>query len=456
MRVAVAGAGVAGLVCALRLGEAGHEVDVYERWPGLGGQAATLDVGGGVRLERYYHYLFTSDEHMRALWREMGLEGDLEPHESDNAIFADGRTWAFNGARDLLAFGPASPLTRLRLGLGMLRLQLLGRNMEPFEKVTAREWITRHMGRGAWDDVWGPLMRGKFGERAEEISMVWIWDKVCRRRNIRKGEAAQEVFLYPTRSFEPLFLELQRRIEVAGGRVLIDRPVASLDRDEGGFVLTPGAEGSFRTGLDPRNFQAGGAPERYDAAVCCVPNDVFRELLAPDLAGDVGTDYLDDLERIEYFTALNFLLELDRPLTDRFWVNIADRRIPFVGIIAHSNFVGVEHYDGRHFVHLTNYLPAGHELIGLDPDELIERYLPGLELIQPGFSRDRILQRWRFAEPAGQPIVTVGYHESIPAQQTPVPGLLLVNSTQIYPEDRGTNYAVRDGERAARALLSRP
>ena len=53
MRVAVIGAGVAGLVCAHRLSEAGHTCDVYERWPGLGGQAATIDVGGGHLLERY-------------------------------------------------------------------------------------------------------------------------------------------------------------------------------------------------------------------------------------------------------------------------------------------------------------------------------------------------------------------------------------------------------------------
>ena len=49
MKIAVVGAGVTGLVAALRLGQKGHEVTVYERWPGLGGQAATLDVLTGGR-----------------------------------------------------------------------------------------------------------------------------------------------------------------------------------------------------------------------------------------------------------------------------------------------------------------------------------------------------------------------------------------------------------------------
>ena len=37
---------------------------------------------------------------------------------------------------------------------------------------------------------------------------------------------------------------------------------------------------------------------------------------------------------------------------------------------------------------------------------------------------------------------------------TPVPGLLRANTTQVYPEDRGTNYAVRLGEEAAREVLA--
>ncbi len=67
MKVAVLGAGITGLVAAYRLGREGHECDVYERWPGLGGQVATLDVGEGHLLERYYHHLFTSDRHIAAL-----------------------------------------------------------------------------------------------------------------------------------------------------------------------------------------------------------------------------------------------------------------------------------------------------------------------------------------------------------------------------------------------------
>jgi len=184
MRVAVLGAGVAGLVCAHRLTQAGHVCDVYERWPGLGGQAATLDVGGGDLLERYYHHLFTSDRHIVELYDELGMSDELEWKRSTMAFFVDGRQWAFNGPLDLLRFRPLPPHARLRMGLCVLALQKFAKRAAPFESLTARAWIESRMGRAPWRKIWGPLLRGKFGERAEDISMAWLWSKLTLRRQL--------------------------------------------------------------------------------------------------------------------------------------------------------------------------------------------------------------------------------------------------------------------------------
>jgi protoporphyrinogen oxidase len=334
----------------------------------------------------------------------------------------------------------------------VLRLQRSGRPVGDFEGETARTWIEREMGAEAWQKLWGPLLGGKFGSRAEDVSMAWLHGKLTQRRRLEGKEARKEMLGYPADSFEPLFGALRSRIEQGGGRVLIDRPVAQLERrhDAAGFTVRAGEPGSFRRGHDPRGFEADPAGEDYDTVVATVPNDVFLQL-----AGDLVDDaYRARLDSIEYHAALCLLLELDRPLSRFYWTNVADPELPFVGLVEHTNFIDPARYGGRRFLYVANYVEQGHPLLALGPDELLDAYLPGLQKVNPAFERGWIKERWRFTEPAGQPIVTVGYHERIAPLQTGVPGLVLANTTQIYPEDRGTNYAVRLGEDAARAVAS--
>ena len=443
MRVAILGAGVAGLTAALRLGEAGHECDVYERWPGLGGMAATVDVGGGHRLERYYHHLFTSDRHIARLYDELGMPDELEWRDSTTAFFIDGKQWPFTSPLDLLRFSPLPFVSRVRMGAAVLAVQKFGRDQAKYEGTTAAEWIKRRMGRAAWEVVWGPLLRAKFGARAEEISMVWLWSKFTLRRQLEGEEARGEKLGYPKHSWELLLETLAARTNV-----LIDRPAIRVDRDGAGFTVTYGAPDSFRRGHDPAAFETAGS-ERYDAVLSTLPNDIFL-----GVAGHLLDDgYRRRLEGIDYYAALCLLVELDRQFSPFYWTNISDPELPFLGVIEHTNFVEPERYDGRRFTYVTNYLPHDHELLGLSLDEILDRYEPGLRKLNPGFSRDWIKNAWLFREPAAQPIVTVGYHERIPPLQTGVPNLILANTTQVYPEDRGTNYAVRIGAEAAAELM---
>jgi protoporphyrinogen oxidase len=455
MRVAVIGAGVAGLTAAHRLSKIGYVCDVYERWPGLGGQAATVDVGGGVRIERYYHHLFMTDRHIQALCRELGMPDELEWRPSSVAMFSGGRTHPFTTPLDLLRYPPLSLGSRLRMGAAVLLLQRRHR-VEPFELITARAWIQRYMGREVWEKVWGPLLRAKFGERADAIAMAWLWSKLTLRRELKGSDARQELLGYPRTSFETIFTALVDAIEEAGGRVLIDRPVARVERAADGFLVHPGAPGSFRRGHDPRAYEPAGDPVRYDAVIATVPSEVFMQMLDDRLAARMRADYKRRVRASEYHTALCLVLELERSVTQYYWTNVIDPGLPFCGLVEHTNFIEPERYGGRRFAYVANYVASDDELLELGPDELLTAYEPGLRRLNPGFSREWVRDRWLFREPHAQPIVTIGYRDRMPAIDTGIPGLVLANTTQIYPEDRGTNYSVRLGWDAAATLLSQP
>ena len=453
MRVAVVGAGAGGLAAAHRLTKLGHDCDVYERWPGLGGQAATLAVGPGRLIERYYHHLFRSDRAMRELVDELGIGEELEWLPSSMAMFVDGATHPFTTPADLLRYSPLSLRARARMGLTVLALQRRPGRVEDVEGMTARAWISRRMGREVWERFWGPLLRGKFGDRADSVSMAWLWSKLLLRRELRGEERRTELLGYPRGSWEVLWGRLAELIEERGGRVMIDRPIARIARDADGFELTVGAPDSFRRGVDPRRYETLPGTRRYDAVIATVPNDVFEQLLDPRLASALAPGYLERLAAIEYYAVACLLLEVSRPLTTHYWTNVIDPTVPFVGTVEQTNLVDLDRYGGRRFVYVPNYVPRDDPLLELDADALLAHYDAGLRRLNPSYTREWVRERWLFREAHAQPIVTPGHRDRIPPIETGVAGLLLINTTQIYPQDRGTNYGVAQAERAVGLLL---
>ena len=434
MRVGIIGGGAAGLAAALELTSRGHFAEVFEAAPFLGGQASTFEVGGG-QLERGYHHLFVSDTDMVNLIDELGLGGSMEWLESKVGLFHGGRIWDFATPLDLLRFSPLPFAQRIRLGLWTFLLQKT-RNWRKFEDVTAAEWTRRHMGEAAYRVIWEPMLRGKFGDYYDQVSMTWLWGKINLRVASRK-RMQKERLGYPMCSFGKVFDVCGERIVEQGGQVHIGAAVRRID------VTDDAATGVTAS--------VAGGPEQsfgYDAVIATTPSYIFTRL-APDLP----ENYRVVLESARYLSAVLMILVLDRPLTSKYWLNVADRALPFVGVIEHTNMIDRDLYGGRHIVYLTNYPDRESPLYRKEPAELLEEFVPYLQRLNPDFKREWILEYHHHRVDGAQPIIGVNYSERIPDHRTPFKSLYLANTTQIYPEDRGTNYSVRMGRQVARMVL---
>jgi hypothetical protein len=85
--------------------------------------------------------------------------------------------------------------------------------------------------------------------------------------------------------------------------------------------------------------------------------------------------------------------------------------------------------------------------------ELLDLFLPTLAKFNPEFSPDWVRASWLFKETYAQPVPPLNHSANIPPLETPVPGLYWASMSQVYPWDRGTNYAVEIGRRAARLMM---
>jgi protoporphyrinogen oxidase len=434
-RVAVIGGGLAGLVAADRLLGAGVSVTVFEKFPEAGGLVGVVDVGG-TPLERYYHHLFTSDVDYVSFAKEFGLDGDLLWLKSRMGFLSHGRLYDFGTPASLLSFSPLGILGRIQFVLSTLKLRSTA-DWRALEKETAFGWMRRNGYGRALDAVWGPLLRQKYGRRAEEIGLVWLWGKIFLRSRSRDKTGIGERLGYLRGSFGRGIAAVLARVEARGGEVRTSRPVKIVRRGAGGFDV------SF----------AGGT-ETFDLVLSTV---AIPELLrlAPDLPEETRKTW----SAISYCHALCPILELDRSLSPYYWLNVGDDAMPFGGVIEHTNFLPPADYGGRHVVYISNYVLPDDPKWRKRDEDLWAEYLPALKVVNPAFDESWILKKQIGRAEFAQPVIVPDYSRLLPPITTPVPGLYSACMAQTYPEDRGQNYAIRIGREAADVILkglSRP
>jgi protoporphyrinogen oxidase len=420
VKVAVLGAGFAGLAAAYDLARGGHRVTVLEAMDQPGGLAAGFrDERWDWPLERFYHHLFTSDAAIIGLAKETGFGGRLITRRPITASFYRGRPYALDGVMPVLTF-PGIPFPdRVRLGLAIAYLKVT-RNWHALETVPAEQWLRRWMGRAAYEVIWQPLLLGKFGPAYRDVPMSWLWARL-HKRSMR--------LIYFDGGFQAFADHLHAEVGRRGVSVRLQTPVQAVRPAAGGGLSVDTPDGD----------------EPYDRVICTTGPHLLARLV-PSLP----PDYLAGLQRLPYMGAVVAVLALDRQLMRSvYWLSMDKREFPFLACVEHTNFMGPSHYGGDRLVYLGDYLPPGHRLFALSEDEILAEWLPPLGRINPAFEPAWIRRSWLFKTGYAQPVVPLGFSKHIPPLATPIPGLYLASMSQVYPWDRGTNYAVEIGRQVA-------
>lgn len=430
--VAVVGGGFTGLAAAYELGRQGVRAVVLEADREVGGLAGSFDVDG-VPLEKFYHHWFRSDRHVLDLIDELGASDRVLERPTRTGMYFNRRFYRLSTPLDVLRFDALPWIDRVRLGLLVLRARRV-RDWRTLEDRTAADWLRGLAGERVYRVVWEPLLRGKFGPYAERVSAVWFWNKLVLRGGSRDG-SGEERLAYFRGGFAELARLVSARIEEGGGEVRTGTPVDRVVVGDGRVV----------------GVRAGGTTVDADAVLLTTALPIAADLVD----GAVDPDWTRRLRSIEYLANVCLVLQLDRSLSSTYWLNVNDPSFPYVGVIEHTNFEPPSTYGGRHVVYLSRYLPVDDPVWGMDDDALLDYSVPHIRRMFPEFRREWIRRHHVWKARWAQPVVERRYRERIPPHEAPLDGLWLASMAQIHPEDRGTNYAVRDGRDVARRIASR-
>lgn len=423
MKIAIIGAGYTGLSAALALAKTGHSVQVYENDPVAGGLA------GGFKLpewdwplEKHYHHLFVSDRSIRDLGHQ--IKAQISFYHPRTSTYYQDHSYHLDSPLSLMQFPKLSLSERIRtgIGLGLLKATAV---WQPLEKITAKNFITKVMGINSWNVIWEPLFRGKFGKDADKIAASWFWARIYKRSSDLG---------YPDGGFTSFTEKIAAQCQKLGVKFCYSTRINKI-------TSTPNGPQISLTG-DKQNLV-------FDAVICTLSSRQFTKI-TPQLP----PDYVSLLNSSKGIGAINLVLSLSQSfLKDgTYWLNMNDRKFPFLAIVEHTNMIDKVHYAGNHLIYIGNYLPSEHEYFSFSSEKLFNIFLPYLRKINPSFDKSQVNHTWIWKSAFAQPLVTLNYSRQIPPLTTPLPGVYLANIQQVYPWDRGTNYAVELGERIANEL----
>lgn len=432
--VIIVGAGFCGLTAALELLKQGHKVTVLDPDTVVGGLAGSFDIGADSQpLEKFYHHWFTNDEHVVSLIHELGEHEEVVVRDSHTGMYFNNSLFRLASPLDVLKFTPLPLIDRIRLGLLVFQVKRF-KDWRQVEHLNVPEWLVPLCGQRVYDVVWGPLIDAKFSIYKDDVTAAWFLRKLQLRGSSR-GKGGAEQLAYYKGGFAALAERLAREVTAMGGELKLGVGAEAVVAADGRATGVRTAQGT----LDA------------DAVLITTAFPIAADLLEDALPDDE----IARLRRVRYLANRCLALELDRSLSDTYWLNVNDPSFPFVGVIEHTNFEPTSSYGGRHIVYLSRYVAAEDPAYSMDKEEYVEHALPHLQRMFPDFRRDWIRAHHVWDADYAQPVTERNYSKYVPDHRTSLSNVDIYTMAQIYPEDRGTNYAVREGREAAAGLGAR-
>lgn len=428
--VAIIGGGFAGLSAAYHLSKEGIKVTLYERESTLGGLAGGFSLLG-MPLEKAYHFFYKTDHHLLGFAEALGIKTKAAFYQSSVSTYFAGKLYPFMSAKDLLSFSPLPFLDRIRFGVSALYLQFL-KDWKPLSKITAYEWLKKWAGPKVTEVIWEPLLRGKFNKYYKDIAMSWLWRRI-QIRAVSKDKGV-EMLGYFHGGFVAIIDAAAEKIKSFGGTIITNQGIDRIESSEKGAVLV--VNGERRT---------------YDTVIATVPSPAFARLIA----GNTGAseEYLAKLKSIDYLGAVIMVFATDQEISPYFWHNINDSEIPFLVLLSTSALTGTEAFNGKHIYYIGAYVPAEHRYFSESETGIMAEWKAGLKKMFVHFDESKILEEKLFRFKDAQHIVGTDYIDKIPAYESPVKNVYLSNFSQIFPDDRGTNYAIEEGKKIASLIM---
>ena len=408
------------MTLAYQLSDTQHEITLFEKSGQLGGLATFHDYGEFI-WDKYYHVILPQDKYLIGYINEIGLKDKLNWKRTYTGFYFQKKIYSLSNAKEFLVFPGLNPIHKIRLAFTILLASLI-RNWQKLDEITSEEWLIRFSGTGTYERFWKPLLMAKLGEEYNRVSAIFIWTYIKRLFGARSDLDQKEKMGYVSGGYHTIIKRTES--ELLKNRVTIIKSI-EIERIRKGE----------NTGIA---VEYKGGTDFFDKLIYTGPNSILEKIAAPDMYNNnVYT------KNIEYLGVICLVLITRKEISPYYILNIADKTIPFTGVIGLSSIVDISETGGYYVTYFPKYIISDSIVFDADDKELQTDFISGIKSMFPEFDEKDIISAHIHKTRIVQPLQVTGYLKMIGTGEIKTDDFFVLNTTQFVTDTLNNNSVVK-------------
>jgi protoporphyrinogen oxidase len=427
MKIGIVGGGITGLACGYYLSKMGHEINVFEENIVTGGLAKSFEITENTQIETQPIFFSKTDKHLLRLLNEFDLNNAIIWGNTKTGAFFEDQVLPFTSTVDLLKFKKLSYINKTKTLFSNIRIALK-KGAFSLDTISAKEWIIRNCGAKSYEILWQNMFETRFKGLAHAVPTSWFWAKERKRLRNLSNFAGYQKTGYFQASTTVLFESLIKAIIKNGGSGFTGQKVSKVDISSKKI----------------RGLTADGKYHKFDRIILTVSTNEIKTV-----AAEAYNALPEKIRQLEYSVISTLVLQLKRQFSDYFKLSILELGMPFYEIYELTNLRAFNIQPNNSIISIPNYFRDHDKLNSLRKNSLIESYIPYLKQINKNFSESDIVNSHLFTSSNADPYYFLNYASAILDFQSVIGGLIIANTSQIYPKPRSLDSCIKNAKRAS-------
>lgn len=418
-KVCIVGGGITGHAFAWFLSnKTSDSITIIEKDSKAGGLAKAIKTEYGFEIDQFYHFLYNHDsENTLNFFHELGIKPKVIWNNIRSAVFINNTLFSVDEISSLFKIKMLTLSDKLKFLTAMLQVIIV--DFKSTDSVSSKKYLVKLFGKNNYKIIWEPLLVSKFTEYSKTVPASWI----ARRIQVTffsRSWTGKTRYGYVKDTYNQLFRKLRALLIKKKVNFLNDQ-VLEIEQIDDKVKIVAQKSGILL----------------YDKVVVATPIGVAKNIIK-------NKDIKKQLNRYKELNAFEVLLFLKKKFSDYFWINVNEVGIPFTGIIEMSNLTGTKIFKGLHILYLVQYLS---DKSNFDKEIFLKNVVKNLKRINSEFNEKDIVKQFNFFASGVAPVPFLNYMRNIPPFRSKQSRIFLLNSSMIYPQDRGVGNSIKLAEK---------